>query len=79
MNRNRFLVRFSAIIMALVLSLVTVVGFPAVSVHAEEKTNVTIDDMKKSINNVISSIDQLKDMMTAEEQETLADVFSGSW
>jgi len=65
--------------MALVLSLVTVVGFPAVSVHAEEKTNVTIDDMKKSINNVISSIDQLKDMMTAEEQETLADVFSGSW
>ena len=43
-----------------------------------EASDVSVDDMKKSINTVIESVEKLKDVMTPEEQELIEQIFSSA-
>lgn len=66
-----------AYIMVLVLCSSLLIGIPIKSYAAETKTNVSVDDMKKSMEKVVKSIDEMKEMMTPEQADNLEKIFSG--
>lgn len=68
--------RFIAIFLVVVMGLISFGSYFQVNVKAETKKNVSVDDIKKSIENVIKSVDELKDIIKPETADSLEAAFT---